>query len=89
MALRFSNSYRIAYDRQNSSVFKFRRNTASDVDDCISGGKLFQTRDAAIPEARSPMVERLVARMYKLLVVADRNLCRAPMSATRSSSSAR
>jgi len=38
-----------------SSVFNLRLNTGTDGDDEMKGGKLFQTRAAAIGNARSPI----------------------------------
>ena len=76
-------------ERRNSSTFKRRRNTCSDVDDCTSSGKLFQTAGAAAAKARSPMVAHWVRRPTSAEVVADRSRCCEPTSDTRSRSSVR
>jgi len=60
-------------DRSNNSVFSRRLNRASVPTDCTAGGRLFQAREAATLNARSPMVEHRVTgttseRMERVVV---------------------
>ena len=47
------------YDFPKSQVFSCWRKVRSDCDVVISSGRVFQTRDPATENARSPTVERL------------------------------
>ena len=56
----------------NSAVFNFRRNAGSDWICLTEVGKVFQARDAAAGNARSPMAARRVGGTTSVDVEADR-----------------
>ena len=66
-----------------------RLKAVSDVDEVTLDGRLFQTREAATGNARSPMVEWRIGGTTSVDVDADLRRRREFMSATLQSSSAR
>ena len=70
-------------------VFKCCLKTGSDDDDVSSAGRVFHTRGAATPRARSPMITWRVDGTSCADVDAERSRRRESMSATRLSSRAR
>jgi len=79
----------ISDERLKSDVFSRRLKTDSDGDAVTSNGRLFQTRAAATPKARSPTVTRRVGGMLSSNVEAEQSRRRESMSATRCNSRAR
>jgi len=73
----------------NSAVFNFWRNAGSDWISLTEVGRKFQARDAAVANARSPMVARRVGGTTSVVVEADQRRRRLCTSAINWSVSAR